>query len=100
MMMGNLNEEASNHDAISDEFVESEDGELYFFWKSETGREYSPNLGTIRAKATLKVEGREKPTQNVFFVDALATPEPNAGPRPTLMEYLRNPQPGKRCWKL
>ena len=28
MMMGNLNEEASNHDA-SDEFVESEDGELY-----------------------------------------------------------------------
>ena len=29
MMMGNLNDEASNHDASRDEFVESEDGELY-----------------------------------------------------------------------
>ena len=29
MMMGNLNEEAGNHDASSDEFAESEDGELY-----------------------------------------------------------------------
>ena len=29
MMMGNLNDEASSRDAGSDEFMESEDGELY-----------------------------------------------------------------------
>ena len=29
MMMGNLNDEASNHDASSDELVEGEDGEKY-----------------------------------------------------------------------
>ena len=30
MMMRNLNEESSNHDASSDEFVESEDGKVPF----------------------------------------------------------------------
>ena len=29
MMMGNLNDEASNHDASSDELLVSEDGEVY-----------------------------------------------------------------------
>ena len=29
MMMGNLSDEGSNHHAVSDESVESEDGELY-----------------------------------------------------------------------
>ena len=41
--------------------------------KSETARETSATLGTIRAKAILKVEERAKPTKNVLVVNALAT---------------------------
>ena len=38
MMMGNLYEEASNHDARSAEFTEGEDGELYRL-ETRDGRE-------------------------------------------------------------
>ena len=49
MMMVNLNEEASNHDAGGDEILESEDGKLYV-WKSETARKSSPYFGMILSK--------------------------------------------------
>ena len=49
----------------------------------------------MRAKAIPKVEGRANPTKNVFDVDVLATPEPIAKPRLTLMEDLRNLHPGE-----
>ena len=54
--------------------------------RSETARKISPNPDTIRAKATLKVEGRVEPTKNVSAVDALVTSERIAEPRLTLME--------------
>ena len=53
MMMGNLNDEASNRDAWSDEFMESEDGDLY-----RLEIRCPSNSDRIRAKATLKVKGR------------------------------------------
>ena len=43
-------------------------------WRSETARRFSPNPGTIRAKARL--EGRVEATKNVSAVDALVTSEP------------------------
>ena len=62
-------------------------------WKSKTGRKFSPNPGTIRAKATLKVEGRVKPTENVSAVDAVVPSGWIAETRPTLLEDPRNLHP-------
>ena len=77
LMVGSWNEEASNCNAGSEKCT---------VWKSEMARQSSPNLGTMRPEAILKVEGRAKPTNNVFVADALATLVPIAKPRPTLME--------------
>ena len=44
----------------------------------------------IRVKATLEV-------MNAFVVDALATSEPIAEPRITLLEDLRNPRLGEKA---
>ena len=95
MMMGNTNDEASNSDASSDEFVESEDGELYYE-RSETAKRFSPKLGTIRAKAIRKVEAKVEPTKNVSVVDALATSERIAEPRLISMEDPRNLHPKEK----
>ena len=65
MMMANLNEEDSNLDATSDEFLEGEDGELHWLGNIWT-RGSSPKLGMIWAKGILLVKGRAKPTKNVF----------------------------------
>ena len=35
-------------------------------WESETARQFSPNPGMIRPKATPKVEEKAEPTKNVF----------------------------------
>ena len=63
MMMGTLNEEASNHDARA--------------------RQSSPNFDMIRPRAILKVVGMPKTDKSVFVVDALATSEVIAEPRLT-----------------
>ena len=63
MMMGNVKEEASNHDTSSDELVEVE-METCTVWK--TARKFSPSPGTIRSKATPKMEGKAEPTKNVL----------------------------------
>ena len=47
MMMGNLNEEASNHDTSSDEFVEGEDGELYRL-EARNGKKHTKGGGKNR----------------------------------------------------
>ena len=52
-------------------------------WRSETARWFAPNPGTIRAKATPKVEGRDEPMKSVSVVDAKVTPERIAEPRHT-----------------
>ena len=65
-------------------------------WKSETSRKSSPNLDTTRAKAILRVEGRAKPTKNVFVVARW----PHHGRLQSRDEThvngdFRNPRPGK-----
>ena len=70
--------------------------ENYTAWNLETARKSSLNLGTIRAKATLKVEGRVKLIENVTAVDALVTSERIAEPRFISMEDLRNPHPKEK----
>ena len=54
--------------------------------RSETARRLSPNPGTIRAKATRKVEAKVDTTRNVSVVDAFVTSERIAEPRLTSME--------------
>ena len=70
MMMGNLNDEASNHDTSSDELVEGEDGELNGFGSQK--RQASFHQTPARSKTTPKMEGKAEPTKNVFAVSALA----------------------------
>ena len=84
-----MSDEDSNHAAQRDEFAESEDGELHRL-EIGNGTKSSPNPSTIRAKVTLKVEGRVEPTKNVSAVDALVTSERIAEPRLTSMEDSRN----------
>ena len=99
MMMGNLNDEASNWDASSDESTESEDGELYRL-EIRTAKRFSPNPGTSRAKATLKVEGRVEPT--IIFPlwthrshqSGLQSQDPHLWRTPEICTQR------KRCWKL
>ena len=61
LMMGNFSDESSNRDASGIQNCA--------VYRSETARRFSPNSGTIRAKATLKVEGRVEPTKNVSAVN-------------------------------
>ena len=95
MMMGNLSDEDSNHHASSDESwkVKMENCTV---WRSEMARKFSLNPDMIRARATLKVEGRVTPTKNVSAVDALVTSELTAEQRLTLMEDLRNLRPKEK----
>ena len=80
MMMGYLNEEASNHDAGSDEFVESEDRELYRL-EIRNGKKVFTKPRYDSNKGNTEGGWRAKPTMNVFVVDALATSEQMTEPR-------------------
>ena len=66
MMMGNLNEEASNHDAGSYEFVESEDGDLYRL-DFRNGKKVFTKPQYDSSKGNTKGGRRAKPTKNVSF---------------------------------
>ena len=82
MMMGNLSDEDSNHDASSDECVESEDGELYRL--------------EIRSGTKVFTESRHEPSKGkggCSAVDAFVTSEQIAEPELTSMEDLQNLRP-------
>ena len=89
--MGTLNEEAS-HDASSDEFVESEDGELYRL-EIRNGKKVFTKPRHNSSKGNTEGRGKSKTDKEFFIVDELATSEPIAEPRLTLMEDFRNPHP-------
>ena len=59
MMMGKLNEEASNHDASSGEFVDSEDGELYLL-EIRNGKKVFTKLRHDPSKGNTKGGGESK----------------------------------------
>ena len=82
MMMGNLNDEASNNDVSSDELVEGEDGELYRLEIRNGKKVFLPNAGMIRPKATPKVDEKAEPTKNVFAVGVLVIVEQVVEERP------------------
>ena len=65
MMMGNLNEEASNLDAGSDEFVESEDGELYRL-EIRNGQKVFTKPRYDSSKGNTKGGGAEQNRQRMF----------------------------------
>ena len=97
MMMGNLHEEAGNHDARSAEFTEGEDGELYRLETRDGKRVSAPSPGVIWAVTIQQVEGGAKTTKSVFVVDPLATSELTADPTLTSMEEPRNPHPVEKA---
>ena len=88
MTMGNLNEEASNHDASSDEFIESE--WRLAFWQSEMARKSPPNLSMIRVQATLKVGWKSNTNKECFTLEPRTLV--NGGPPKSA--------PGQRRWTL
>ena len=99
MMVENLNDEASHFDVSSDEFVESQDGELYrlqipFEKKIFTKPRHDSSKGNTKGG------GKGRTDKNVSVAGALVTSERIAEPRlinggPPEICTLR-----KRCWKL
>ena len=90
MMMGNLSDVVSSHDASSDELVEGEDGDLYRL-EIRNGKKIftKPWHDSIKRQHQ---RWRERPqlTKNVFVVGAFFTSEPIAEQRLTLTEDIRN----------
>ena len=65
MMVGNLSEEASSHVAGSDEFVESEDGELYRL-EIRNGKKVFTKLRYDVSKGNAKSGGKGKTDKECF----------------------------------
>ena len=74
MMMGNLNVEASNHDAGSDEFVESEDGELCRL-EIRNGKKVFTKPRYDSREGNTEGGRRAQQSKNVFVVAGLVTSE-------------------------
>ena len=68
--------------------------------KSETARKSSPNLGKIRTKAILKVDGRAKRDKECFVVQALATSGADCRAKIYVDEKPRNLHPREKALKI
>ena len=80
MMMGNLNDDASNHDTSRDELVEGEDGELYSL---EVGNCKKVFTKPQHDSSNTKGGGKGRTDKECFRCGALATSELTAEQRLT-----------------
>ena len=77
-IMGSLSEEAGNHDAGSDDFVES-GGDLYRL-EARNGKKFCTKSRYDVSKGTTKVGGREKPTKMLPLWTHVSHQGPTAEP--------------------